>query len=223
MADIKEKVVRYGQLSLVIQGVKAAMGDAIGAIPEYTLPKASQTVMGGVLVGDNISVSGSGVISVPVATPATAGVITETRVGEIANVKIKEAINQFVGEAPEAFDTLQEIGTWIGEHEDAYELLVNAVTNKADKATTLAGYGITDAKIEGGKITLGNQTITPLTQHQSLANYLTTAAASSTYATKTDLNAKAAKSDVESLKTKVESLEYMTDTEAEAMVAEIFG
>ena len=32
-----------------------------------------------------------------------------------------------------------------------------------DKPTTIAGYGITDAKIENGMITLGNQTITPLT------------------------------------------------------------
>lgn len=34
---------------------------------------------------------------------------------------------------------------------------------KADKATTLAGYGITDANINNGTITLGNNTITPLT------------------------------------------------------------
>ena len=38
-----------------------------------------------------------------------------------------------------------------------------ALNGKADKATTLAGYGITDAKIAGSVITLGNQTITPLT------------------------------------------------------------
>lgn len=36
-------------------------------------------------------------------------------------------------------------------------------TSKADTATTLAGYGITDAKIESGTITLGSNTITPLT------------------------------------------------------------
>ena len=39
-----------------------------------------------------------------------------------------------------------------------------ATEGKANKATTLAGYGITDAKIEGGTITLGDQTLTPLTQ-----------------------------------------------------------
>ena len=36
--------------------------------------------------------------------------------------------------------------------------------------TTLAGYGITDANISGGVITLGTNSITPLTQHQSLAH-----------------------------------------------------
>ena len=48
-----------------------------------------------------------------------------------------------------------------------------ALGKKADKATTLAGYGIADAKISGGVITLGANTITPLTSHQSLSNYYT--------------------------------------------------
>ena len=34
--------------------------------------------------------------------------------------------------------------------------------------TTLSGYGITDAKIASGVITLGSNTITPLTSHQSI-------------------------------------------------------
>lgn len=46
------------------------------------------------------------------------------------------------------------------------------LTGKADKATTLAGYGITDARIANGTITLGSNSITPLTQHQSLAAYV---------------------------------------------------
>lgn len=47
--------------------------------------------------------------------------------------------------------------------------LAAALADKADKATTLAGYGITDAKISNGTITLGNQTITPLTSHQDIS------------------------------------------------------
>ena len=39
----------------------------------------------------------------------------------------------------------------------------------ANKPTTLSGYGITDAKIESGVITLGSDTITPLTSHQDIS------------------------------------------------------
>lgn len=38
------------------------------------------------------------------------------------------------------------------------------ISQKADKSTTLSGYGIEDAKIENGTITLGENTITPLTE-----------------------------------------------------------
>ena len=45
----------------------------------------------------------------------------------------------------------------------------NPAANKADKATTLRGYGITDARIENGIITLGDASIAPLTQHQNIS------------------------------------------------------
>ena len=44
-----------------------------------------------------------------------------------------------------------------------------AWANILNKPTTLAGYGITDAKISGGVITLGDNTITPLTKHQDIS------------------------------------------------------
>jgi len=49
----------------------------------------------------------------------------------------------------------------------------SALDEKADASTTLVGYGITDAHITNGVITLGDDTITPLTQHQSLSGYAT--------------------------------------------------
>jgi hypothetical protein len=52
----------------------------------------------------------------------------------------------------------------IQEHQD--------ISGKADKATTLAGYGITDALISNGAVILGSNSITPLTEHQSLAAYV---------------------------------------------------
>ena len=54
-----------------------------------------------------------------------------------------------------------DLGTVITSHQD--------ISGKADAATTLAGYGITDAKIESGVITLGSSTITPLTSHQDIS------------------------------------------------------
>ena len=42
---------------------------------------------------------------------------------------------------------------------------IPGLSGKADSATTLAGYGITDAKIESGTITLGSNSITPLTSY----------------------------------------------------------
>lgn len=54
---------------------------------------------------------------------------------------------------------------------NTYSGSVDTVINgKANAATTIAGYGITDAKIDGGVITLGSDTITPIT---SLADYYT--------------------------------------------------
>lgn len=41
--------------------------------------------------------------------------------------------------------------------------------NKADKGTTLEDYGIEDVKIDNGVITLGSNTITPLTKHQDIS------------------------------------------------------
>ena len=46
----------------------------------------------------------------------------------------------------------------------------NPAANKADKATTLRGYGIQDASIhDNGEIHLGGKSITPLTQHQDIS------------------------------------------------------
>ena len=56
--------------------------------------------------------------------------------------------------------TITKGATFLTSHQD--------ISGKADKATTLAGYGITDAKIASGVITLGSNTITPLTSSSTL-------------------------------------------------------
>lgn len=55
-------------------------------------------------------------------------------------------------------------GSEIAATDTVNEALGKLEAGKADKATTLSGYGITDAKIENGVITLGTSTITPVTE-----------------------------------------------------------
>lgn len=81
----------------------------------------------------------------------------------MANYLDQTGLERLVSNIKANFTTSTQVGAAI----DA------KIANKAEKATTLAGYGITDAKISGGTITLGTSTITPLTSHQSLDNYYT--------------------------------------------------
>lgn len=63
-----------------------------------------------------------------------------------------------------------------------------ALQGKADSATTLAGYGITDAKIASGVITLGTNTITPITSVKTINSNTITGTGNITIATPGTLN-----------------------------------
>ena len=68
-----------------------------------------------------------------------------------------------------------DLGSSSKKYKTVYATTFNgnlAWSNITSKPTTLSGYGITDAKINNGTITLGNNSITPLTSHQSLAGYI---------------------------------------------------
>lgn len=65
-----------------------------------------------------------------------------------------------------ALGTLNDTSTTLSS--EISEIKNTDLPAKADKATTLSGYGITDAKIESGVITLGDNTITPLTATSSI-------------------------------------------------------
>lgn len=65
-----------------------------------------------------------------------------------------------------ALGTLNDTSTTLSS--EISEIKNTDLPAKANKATTLSGYGITDAKIESGVITLGDNTITPLTATSSI-------------------------------------------------------
>lgn len=152
-------------------------------------------------------------------------------------------LQKIIGGAPENLDTLKEIADILDNDASASKGLLQQMSQKANsadvysktaadstfakKSTTLAGYGITDAKIANGVITLGSSTITPITQHQSLANYVTTTSLTTTlssyaktsalsaYATTTALN------NAVSGKVNASDLVAFTTAEIEAIVAEV--
>lgn len=116
--------------------------------------------------------------------------------------QVNDTVKKVVGNAPAALDTLEEIAERLKEDSDAMTAINSILNDKAnrseiptnvsalnndsgfltsvswsgigDKPKTIAGYGITDAKIVNGVITIGNQSITPLTSHQSLSGYAKT-------------------------------------------------
>ena len=100
---------------------------------------------------------------------------------------VNQSIAALVDSAPETLNTLNELAAALGDDPNFATTVATQIGNKADKSnmtagtyksvtvnnqgivtagtnpTTLAGYGITDAKIQNGVITLGSNTITPLT------------------------------------------------------------
>lgn len=67
-----------------------------------------------------------------------------------AKTEVTSAIDalrqEMLGDTPvEAYNTFTELAAYIAEHKEVSDALTAAVGNKADKATTISGYGITDA------------------------------------------------------------------------------
>ena len=81
---------------------------------------------------------------------------------------------------------------------------INDVSDKADKATTLAGYGITDAHIVGQKITIANANVTVPTNNNQLTN-------GAGYQTATQVNSA------------ITSKGYQTESQVNALIASAVG
>lgn len=62
------------------------------------------------------------------------------------NTAIENLRQEMLGDTPvDAYNTFTELAAYISEHQEVSDALSAAIGQKADKATTLAGYGITDA------------------------------------------------------------------------------
>lgn len=88
----------------------------------------------------------------PLASPALTGVPTAPTADAATNSTqlattafVKAAVNAIVDAAPGALNTLKELADALGGDPNFATSITNLLANKADKATTLGGYGITDA------------------------------------------------------------------------------
>lgn len=79
-------------------------------------------------------------------TPTAPTAEQEANNDQIATTKfVKAAIAKLVGSAPAELDTLEELAALLAENGDLRRTLLQKIGEKANKATTLEGYGITDA------------------------------------------------------------------------------
>lgn len=89
------------------------------------------------------------------------------------NLKVVNGVLTFVGETGGGvadsvdWENIDGKPSWIGSVKPSYTF-----SEIGSKPTTLLGYGITDAKISNGVITLGGNAITPLTQEKGDTRYL---------------------------------------------------
>lgn len=154
-----------------ISSIKLPNGTTYNLKDNGALPLTGGTVTGPVTFGDSISVD-----------EATLGdLIVNGSANFTNNIQANTINGAAVGNSPKFTDTVTTVTTtgsgnavtaitasngaltvtkgttFLTSHQD--------ISGKADKATTLSGYGITDAKISNGTITLGSNTITPLTSY----------------------------------------------------------
>lgn len=81
---------------------------------------------------------------------------------------------EMLGETPvEAYNTFTELAAYITEHQEVSDALTAAIGNKADKATTLSGYGITDAYTKTETDTKISEAVATATGGESAASVKT--------------------------------------------------
>lgn len=146
----KEYVDRYAQLSGASFTGPVTFGNSV-SIDEATI--GDLVINGNASFTNNIqanTINGVEVGSTPKFTDTVASITTSGSGNAITSITASNGVF-----------TATKGTTFLTSHQD--------ISGKADKATTLAGYGITDAKIASGTITLGSNTITPLTSSSTLS------------------------------------------------------
>ena len=174
-------------------GTMTASGGGSGATNDYATATNKPQINSVELVGNKtldqlgIQAKGNYATTEQLADYATTEQLaTKADSSQLANYATTEQLSNYL-------TTSTASSTYATKTELATKADSTALNAKADKSTTLAGYGITDAytKTEADGKYATKTELSAKADSSQLANYLTTATASSTYATKTELSAKA--------------------------------
>ena len=114
---------------------------------DYILPPATQTDLGGVKVGSGLVTTSDGTLSVEVAVGNYNDLIHKPSIGGITLIEgqTAEDLDLATAKATQSELNLKADITYVEDNYVKKSDLELDLNNKADKSTTLAGYGITDA------------------------------------------------------------------------------
>ena len=159
---VEEELAKYllltgGKISgdLEVAGT-LKIGDAVLSYADGRLHVSSSVTSDGdfVAFGDEEGSTGSGGLDVDrmwdeLEAEGTeqihASHLSDALTGYATQTYVDGRINDLINGAPAAYDTLKEIAAALEDNEDSIGAILTTLGGKADKATTLAGYGITDA------------------------------------------------------------------------------
>ena len=140
----------FGRSGVVANTYRSVTVDKYGRVTAATNPT---TVAGYGLtdVYTKTQVDSALALKAPLANPALTGAPTAPTAAtgnssqQIANTAfVQAAVAGLVDSAPAALDTLKELAAALGNDPNFATTVTNTLATKAAKATTLAGYGITD-------------------------------------------------------------------------------
>ena len=165
-SDASKPISTATQIALDAKQNKLTAGDNI-TLTGDTISATDTTYT----AGTNISISDDNAISVTGLTKASVGLGNVDNTSD-ANKPISNATQSALNAKQDTLTSGDNISI------DGNKISVTGVytstqvdgllANKANNSTTLAGYGITDANISDGTITLGENSITPLTANSTI-------------------------------------------------------
>ncbi|MHB2082152.1 hypothetical protein [Pseudomonas asiatica] len=124
-----------------VNSLLAAKADKATTLAGYGISDAYTQGQANTLLAAKAPLASPALTGIPTAPTAAAG----TNTWQVANTAfVQNALAALVDSSPAALDTLKELAAAIGNDPNFATTMLNALADKASKATTLAGYGITD-------------------------------------------------------------------------------